>query len=133
MSEDGLWCAFENWHMGDAAEHIATKFGVSRAEQDRFAVQSQRRAAEAWETGAFEKEVVSVTVGAGSKAKLVSRDEGLRPDTTVEGLAKLKRAFRVGTVTAGNSSLLSDGSTALVVGSAPAAEELGTKAFARLA
>ncbi len=132
MIHDGLWCAFENWHMGDAAEHIATKFGVSRAEQDRFAAQSQRRAAEAWETGAFDKEVVSVTVGSGTKARMVSRDEGLRPDTTMEALAKLKPAFRVGTVTAGNSSLLSDGAAALVVGSARAAEKLGTKPLARV-
>jgi acetyl-CoA C-acetyltransferase len=132
MIHDGLWCAIENWHMGDAAEHIATKFGVSRAEQDRFAAQSQRRAADAWETGALEKEIVSVTVGTGTKAKIVSRDEGLRPDTTVEALAKLKPAFRIGTVTAGNSSLLSDGAAALVVASARAAEKLGTKPLARV-
>jgi acetyl-CoA C-acetyltransferase len=132
MIHDGLWCAFENWHMGDAAEHIATKFGVSRAEQDRFSAQSQRRAAEAWETGTFDKEIVSVTVGSGNKAKIVSRDEGLRPDTTVEELAKLKPAFRIGTVTAGNSSLLSDGAAAIVVGSARAAEKLGTKPLARV-
>jgi acetyl-CoA C-acetyltransferase len=133
MIHDGLWCAFENWHMGEAAEHIAAKYGMTRADQDRFSAQSQRRAAEAWETGAFEKEVVSVTVGSGSKAKIVSRDEGLRPDTTKEALSKLKPAFRAdGTVTAGNSSLLSDGAAALVVGSARAAEKLGTKPLARI-
>ncbi len=77
MIHDGLWCAFENWHMGEAAEHIAAKCGVSRAEQDRFAAQSQQRAAAAWERGAFAAEVVPVTVGqAGPKAKVVSRDEG---------------------------------------------------------
>src|SRR6516225_322988 len=107
MVHDGLWCAFENWHMGEAAEHIAAKHGVTRADQDRFAVQSQQRAATAWEDGAFEGEVVPVTVGNGPKAKIISRDEGLRPETTLEALAKLKPSFREGgCVTAGNSSLL---------------------------
>src|SRR5205085_2702796 len=102
MIHDGLWCAFENWHMGEAAEHIAAKCGVSRAEQDRFAAQSQQRAAAAWEGGAFDAEVVPVTVGSGARARTVARDEGLRPDTTAEGLAKLKASFREGgTVTAG--------------------------------
>src|ERR671933_290856 len=89
MVHDGLWCAFENWPMGEAAEHIAAKCGVSRAEQDRFAAQSQRRAAAAWEGGAFEAEVVPVTVGRGAKARIVSHDEGVRPETTAEALAKL--------------------------------------------
>src|SRR6516165_8244319 len=84
MIHDGLWCAFECWHMGEAAEHIASKCGVSRAEQDRFAAQSQQRAAAAWERGAFAAETVPVTVGSGPKARTVARDEGLRPDTTVE-------------------------------------------------
>src|SRR5437762_5030579 len=76
LIHDGLWCAFENWPMGEAAEHIAAKCGVSRAEQDRFAAQSQQRAAAAWERGAFQAEIVPVTVGSGAKAKSVSRDEG---------------------------------------------------------
>ncbi len=130
---DGLWCAFECWHMGEAAEHIAAKCGVSRAEQDRFSTQSHRRAAAAWEQGAFDAEVVPVTVGSGPKARTVSRDEGIRPDTTAEGLARLRPAFREGgTVTAGNASQLSDGAAALVVGSARAAERLGTKPMARV-
>ncbi len=133
LVHDGLWCAFECWHMGEAAEHIATKCGVSRAEQDRFALQSQRRAAEAWERGAFAAEVVPVTAGAGAKAKTVARDESLRGDTTAEGLAKLRAAFRDGgTVTAGNASTLSDGAAALVVGSLKAAERLGTKPLAKV-
>jgi acetyl-CoA C-acetyltransferase len=133
MVHDGLWCAFEDWHMGEAAEHIATKCGVSRADQDRFAVQSHQRAAAAWERGAFQAEVVPVTVGSGPKAKTISRDEGVRPDTTLEALAKLKPAFRDGgTVTAGNASMLSDGAAALVVGSARAAERLGVKPLARV-
>jgi acetyl-CoA C-acetyltransferase len=133
MIHDGLWCAFENWHMGEAAEHIAAKCGVSRPEQDRFSAQSQQRAATAWEKGAFNAEIVPVTVGAGAKAKVVSRDEGTRPDTTAEGLAKLKPSFREGgTVTAGNASTLSDGGAAVVVGSARAAERLGVKPLARI-
>src|SRR6266536_4108724 len=102
MIHDGLWCAFEDWHMGEAAEHIAGKCGISRADQDRFALQSQKRAAAAWERGDFAAEVVPVTVGSGAKAKTLSRDESIRPETTAEGLAKLKGAFREGgTVTAG--------------------------------
>ena len=133
MIHDGLWCAFECWHMGEAAEHIAAKCGVSRAEQDRFAAQSQQRAAAAWERGAFNAEVVPVTVGSGPKAKVVTRDEGMRPETTAETLAKLKPSFREGgSVTAGNASTLSDGGAAVVVGSARAAERLGTKPLARI-
>jgi acetyl-CoA C-acetyltransferase len=133
MIHDGLWCAFEGWHMGEAAEHIAAKHGVSRAEQDRFAAQSQQRTATAWEKGAFAAEVVPVTVGSGPKAKTVSRDEGLRPDTTAEVLSKLKPSFREGgTVTAGNSSMLSDGAAAVIVGSSRAAERLGVKPLARI-
>jgi acetyl-CoA C-acetyltransferase len=133
MIHDGLWCAFEGWHMGQAAEHIATKCKVSRAEQDRFSAQSHQRAVSAWERGAFAAETVPVTVGSGAKARTVSRDEGLRPDTTAEGLAKLKAAFcDGGTVTAGNASMLSDGAAALVVGSARAADRLGTKPMARI-
>jgi acetyl-CoA C-acetyltransferase len=133
MVHDGLWCAFENWHMGEAAEHIAAKHGVTRADQDRFSAQSHQRAAAAWERGSFAAEVVPVTVGSGPKAKVISREEGIRPETTVEGLAKLKTAFCAdGTVTAGNSSMLSDGAAALVVGSARAAEKLGVKPLARI-
>jgi acetyl-CoA C-acetyltransferase len=133
LIHDGLWCAFEGCHMGESAEYIAAKFGVSRAEQDRFAAQSQRRAVAAWEGGAFAAEIVPVTVGSGPKAKTVTRDEGFRPDTTAEALAKLKPAFREGgTVTAGNSSMLSDGAAAVIVASARAAERLGTKPLARI-
>jgi acetyl-CoA C-acetyltransferase len=133
MIHDGLWCAFEDWHMGEAAEHIAAKCGVSRAEQDRFAVQSQQRAAAAWECGAFAAEIVPVTVGSGAKAKTVSRDEGMRPDTTLEALARLKPSFREGgTVTAGNASLLSDGAAAVVVASRRGAEQVGAKPLARI-
>src|SRR4051794_828849 len=109
MIHDGLWCAFEDWHMGCAAEHIAGKCGIARGEQDRFSVQSHRRAAAAWQQGAFAAEVVPVTVGSGAKARTVAQDEGFRGDSNVEALARLKAAFRDGgTVTAGNASMLSD-------------------------
>lgn len=133
MIHDGLWCAFEGWHMGEAAEHIAGKCSVSRAEQDRFSAQSHQRAAVAWEKGAFQAEIVPVTVGSGAKAKTVARDEGVRPESTVETLGKLKPSFRAdGSVTAGNASMLSDGAATVVVGSARAAERLGTKPLARV-
>jgi acetyl-CoA C-acetyltransferase len=133
MIHDGLWCAFENWHMGSAAEHIASKCGISRGEQDRFAAQSHQRAAAAWETGWFNDEIVPVTVGSGAKAKTISRDEGVRADSTVEALAKLRPSFcETGTVTAGNASMLSDGAAAVVVASARSAERLSARPLARI-
>jgi acetyl-CoA C-acetyltransferase len=133
MIHDGLWCAFEDWHMGLAAEHIATKCGVTRGDQDRFAVQSHQRAAGGWERGAFNAEVVPVTVGSGAKAKTVTRDEGVRPDTTLETMGKLKPSFQeTGTVTAGNASMLSDGAAAVVVGTQAAASRYGAKPLAKI-
>lgn len=133
MVHDGLWCAFEGWHMGEAAEHIADKCAVTRPDMDRFAAQSHQRAVAAWENGAFSAETTPVTIGSGPKAKTMTRDEGMRPETTVETLGKLKPSFREsGKVTAGNASMLSDGAAALVVGSANAAERLGIKPQARI-
>ncbi len=133
MIRDGLWCAFEDWHMGEAAEHIADKCSVGRADQDRFAGQSHQRAAAAWEKGLFNAEAMPVIVGTGAKAKSVTRDEGIRPETTAEGLAKLKASFKdSGTVTAGNASTLSDGAAALVVASDKAVASLGAKPLARI-
>jgi acetyl-CoA C-acetyltransferase len=130
---DGLWCPFEDWAMGDAAEHVAQKCGVKRTEMDVFAVESHQRATAAWQAGAFDDEIVPVTIGKGDKAKVVSRDEGVRPESGVEGLAKLKPAFRAdGGVTAGNASQLSDGAAAVIVGSGKAAEQLGVKPLARV-
>jgi len=133
MIRDGLWCAFENWHMGEAAEHIATQYAVTRAEQDRFAAQSHQRAAAAWARGDFAGEIVAVTEGSGPKARTLDRDEGVRAESNAETLGKLKPAFRgEGTVTAGNSSMLSDGAAAVLVASAHAAEKLGAKPLARI-
>jgi acetyl-CoA C-acetyltransferase len=133
MLHDGLWCAFENWHMGDAAEHIAVKCGIVRGEQDRFAVQSHQRAAKAWAEGAFDAEVMPITVGSGPKAKTIAQDEGFRAETNLETMAKLKPAFRpAGTVTAGNASMLSDGAAAVAVVSARGLGKLGVKPLARI-
>lgn len=133
LIHDGLWCAFEGWHMGEAAEHIAAKCDVSRKEQDRFAAQSHQRALAAWERGDFKAETIAVTAGSGNKPKTVSRDEGMRPDCNLEVLAKLKPAFREGgTVTAGNASMMSDGAAALVIASTSAAERLGVQPLARI-
>lgn len=133
MIHDGLWCAFENWHMGEAAEHIATKCGIPRGEQDRFAVQSHQRAAAAWSQGAFTAEVLPITVGAGAKAKTIAQDDGFRTDSSRESLAKLKPAFcEGGTVTAGNASMLSDGAAAVAVVSTRGLEKLGVQPLARI-
>src|SRR5207253_263886 len=82
LIHDGLWCAFENWPMGDAAEHIAVKCGVGRADQDRFSAQSHQRAAAAWERGDFTAEIVPVSIRSGAKIQSVARDEGIRADST---------------------------------------------------
>ncbi|QJW96729.1 acetyl-CoA C-acetyltransferase [Frigoriglobus tundricola] len=135
LVNDGLWCPFENWPMGDAAEHIAAQCAIARADQDRFSAQSHQRAAAAWASGAFADEVVPVTFPATGKKPIppVEKDEGIRADTTAEGLAKLKPAFRSdGTVTAGNSSQLSDGGAAVVVASGRFVEQSGAKPLARV-
>lgn len=111
MLHDGLWCAFEDLPMGAEADYIAESRGVSRADQDAFAVESHKRAASMSEL----KEIVPVTVP-GKTETVVCKDEGPRPDTNLEVLAKLKPAFgKSGTVTAGNASQISDGAAALVV------------------
>jgi acetyl-CoA C-acetyltransferase len=133
MIHDGLWCAFENWPMGEAAEHIARKYGISRAEMDRFAAQSQQRAALSWERGLFDDEVKPITVGVPPKTRTVVRDESIRGDTTAEGLARLPAAFcDGGLVTAGNASTLSDGAAALVLASGRAVEDVGRRPLARI-
>ena len=135
LIHDGLWCPFENCAMGESAEFIATKCGVTRADQDRFAAQSHQRAAAAWASGAFADEVVPVALPSTGKkpAPPVERDEGIRSETTAETLAKLRPAFRTeGTVTAGNASQLSDGAAALVVASGRFVEQKGSRPLARI-
>lgn len=118
MLLDGLWCAFEDCHMGNHAEFTARTCEIQRMDQDRYAQESQQRAARAIAAGTFAEEIVPVSVSVKGKETLVSTDEGPRLDTTLDGLANLKPAFQSdGTVTAGNSSMLSDGAAALVVAS----------------
>ena len=132
MAYDGLRCAFECWPMGNAAEHIAEKYGVTREEQDRFGAQSHVRAAAAWDAGHFDSEIVALTGEQVGNRKVpgpeggISRDEGIRGDSTAEGLGKLRPAFsKDGTVTAGNASQISDGAAATIVMSEAKASELG--------
>ncbi|MGD9721142.1 MAG: acetyl-CoA C-acyltransferase [Pirellulales bacterium] len=114
MSYDGLWCAFEDIPMGAEADYIASSRGVSRADQDAFALESHRRAVA--RAGKQLDEIVSVTVAGRKGDTVVSQDEGPRPDTSLEGLARLRPSFGSGgTVTAGNASQISDGAAALVV------------------
>jgi acetyl-CoA C-acetyltransferase len=114
MLQDGLWCAFEDMAMGAEAEYIAESRGVSRADQDAFALESHRRAVA--RAGKQLEEIVSVSVPGAKGETVVSHDEGPRPDTTLETLAKLRSSFsKTGTVTAGNASQISDGAAALVV------------------
>ncbi|MDP3064006.1 MAG: acetyl-CoA C-acetyltransferase [Chloroflexota bacterium] len=134
MIQEGLWCAFEDHHMGMWAENIAVDYEVSRQDQDAFAVASHQKAARAWETGAFAEEVVPVEVPQRKGPPVVvEKDEHLRPDTTVEKLAALRPAFKSdGTVTAGNASGINDGAAAVVVMSRRRAEALGVEPLASI-
>ena len=133
MLLDGLWCAFEDCHMGNHAEFTARTCDILRSDQDRYAVESQQRAARAIAAGDFREEIVPVTVSLKGKEPLVSVDEGSRPETTIDELAKLKPAFQPdGTVTAGNSSTLSDGAAAVVVADKETADRANAPWKARI-
>jgi acetyl-CoA C-acetyltransferase len=134
MINDGLWCAFENYHMGCTGEVVADEYKVSRAEQDEFAVNSHRRAAAAIKAGKFKDEIVPVEIKQKKGAALVfDTDETVREDTTVEVLGKLKPAFKSeGSVTAGNAPGVNDGASAVVVTSLRRARELGVEPMAKI-
>jgi acetyl-CoA C-acetyltransferase len=133
MAADGLTCAFEGWPMGNAADHIAAKHGITRQEQDRFAVQSNHRAAEATAQGYFAAEIVPLPADRIKQKQDVTQDEGFRADTSVEALARLRPAFtKDGTVTAGNASQISDGAAVVIVCSDAKASEIGAKPMARI-
>ncbi|MBX3297141.1 MAG: acetyl-CoA C-acetyltransferase [Acidobacteria bacterium] len=135
MITDGLWCPFENWHMGNTGEVVAEKYQISREEQDDFAFNSHRKAAEAQEAGRFADEIVPVEIPQKKGDPIVlNYDEPVRPDTTAEALGKLKPAFKRdgGTVTAGNAPGVNDGASALVVTSAERAAALGIEPLARV-
>ncbi len=135
MINDGLWCAFENWHMGNTAEVVSEKFGITREEQDEFAARSHARAVESVKEGRFAAEIQPVTVPQRKGEPLTfNLDEGPRADTTATSLAGLKPAFKKdGTVTAGNASSINDGAAALVVTSEAKAAALGRQPLARIA
>ena len=135
MIHDGLWCAFENYHMGCTGEVVADEYKVSRAEQDEFATNSHRKAAAAIKAGKFKDEIVPVEITQKKgPALLFDTDETVREDTTVEVLGKLKPAFKSegGTVTAGNAPGVNDGASALVVTSLRRARELGVEPMAKI-
>jgi acetyl-CoA C-acetyltransferase len=131
MQRDGLIDAFSGIHMGITAENICTRFNVSRQEMDQFALESQRRALQAIETGRFREEIVPVEVPTRKGSTIFNADQQPRSDTTAEALAKLRSAFKPdGGVTAGNSSGLNDGAAALVVMSRRQAERRGLQPLA---
>ena len=134
MIKDGLWDAFNGYHMGTTAENVATKFQITRDEQDRFAAASQNKASAAQKAGRFKDEIVPVTIKGRKGDTVVSDDEYIRHDSTPEAMAKLRPAFsKDGTVTAGNASGINDGAAALVVMSAKEAERRGLTPLARIA
>jgi acetyl-CoA C-acetyltransferase len=134
MIQDGLWCSFEDYHMGITAENVAEKFHISREEQDAFAAESQRRAEAAINAGRFTDEIIPVEIPQRRGDPIVfDTDEFPRFGTTAEKLAKLKAAFRRdGTITAGNSSGINDGAAALVVMSAEKAIKTGVRPLAKI-
>jgi acetyl-CoA C-acetyltransferase len=134
MINDGLWCAFEGVHMGNAGETVAECYHVGREAQDAFAARSHARAAAATAEGRFKDEILPVSIPQKNGTAIVfDRDESIRADTTVASLAALKPAFKKdGTVTAGNAPPVNDGASALVVMSAERARELGVTPLARI-
>ncbi len=134
MIRDGLWDAFNSCHMGITAENICSEYKLNREELDQFALQSQQRATQAIANGVFRSEIVPVEVPGRKGTTLFEQDQQPRADTTAEGLAKLRPAFKPqgGMVTAGNSSGLNDGGAAVVVMSRRKAEQLGLKPMATI-
>ena len=135
MISDGLWDAFNDYHMGITAENLVDKYGISREDQDAFAAASQRKAIEAIETGRFVDEITPILIPQGKGDPIAfATDEQPRAGTTAESLAKLKPAFKKdGSVTAGNASSLNDGAAAVMLMSATKARELGLPVLAKIA
>jgi len=134
MIKDGLWCAFDDEHMGESTERRVAELGISRGEQDEFAARSHERAAAAIKDGRLAEEITPVSIPQRRGEPLViDTDEGVRPGTTVESLGALRPAFaKDGTITAGNASQISDGGAALIVASRAKAEELGIEPLAEI-
>ncbi len=133
MYRDGYLCPLCNQLMGETSETLATEYKITRAEQDEYALASNRRAARAWDERRFAREVVAVTIGEGRRAVTVERDEHFRPDASLEEMAKLKPVFRKdGSITAGNASAITDGAAAIMVLSEEAAKRHGVTPQAAL-
>jgi acetyl-CoA C-acetyltransferase len=134
MNTDGLFCAFDHCMMGESTDQKSTALGIGRAEQDEWAAESHRRAAAATESGGFAEEITPVEVPQRKgDPVVVERDEGIRPDSTAEGLARLRPAFGSdGTTTAGNASQISDGAAAVIVADREAAEAAGMPVIAEI-
>ena len=134
MIKDGLWDAFNGYHMGNTAENVATAFQITRAQQDEFAAASQQKASAAQKSGRFKDEIAPVTIKGRKGEVVVADDEYIRHDSTPELMAKLRPAFsKDGTVTAGNASGINDGAAALVVMSGAEAARRGLTPLARIA
>ncbi len=134
MIKDGLWDAFHGYHMGTTAENVAKAYQITREQQDEFALASQQKASAAQKSGRFKDEIVPVTIKGRKGDVVVSDDEYIRHDSTIEGMAKLRPAFsKDGTVTAGNASGINDGAVALLVMSAAEAARRGLTPLARIA
>ena len=135
MISDGLWDAFNDYHMGQTAENLVQQYQISREAQDAFAARSQQRAAAAMESGRFQEEITPISIPQRrGEPLLFATDEGIRADTTAEGLARLRPAFaKDGSVTAGNASSLNDGAAAVLVMSAAKATALGLTPLAHIA
>jgi acetyl-CoA C-acetyltransferase len=133
MIVDGLWDAYNNYHMGTTAENIAQQYGITRREQDEFAAASQQKAEAAQKAGRFKDEIVPVEIAGKKGTVRFETDEYIRAGTTAEALGELKPAFsKEGTVTAGNASGLNDGAAAVIMTSASKARELGLTPLARI-
>ena len=134
MLKDGLWDAFHGYHMGNTAENVAQKFQITREEQDAFALASQQKASAAQKAGRFKDEIVPVTVKGRKGDTIVSDDEYIRHDASIETMAKLRPAFtKDGTVTAGHASGSNDGAAALILMRAAEAARRGLTPLARIA
>jgi acetyl-CoA C-acetyltransferase len=133
LQSDGLWCSLCDWSMGSAAEFIGRQFDITRAEMDAFALRSHQLAATATDNGKFQVEIVPVTIKTRKGETVITQDEGIRRDTSLEILAALPAAFEEnGKVTAGNAPGMNDGAAALVVGSRDYAEKHGHQPIARV-
>jgi acetyl-CoA C-acetyltransferase len=133
MIRDGLWDAFNGYHMGNTAENVADKYQITREQQDEFAVASQHKTGAAMESGVFTDEIVPVTIKSRKGKIVIDTDEHPKPSTTLEMLSELRPAFQKdGTVTAGNASGINDGAAAIVLMSSKGAEKRGVEPLARI-